>query len=549
MRGSWRVTAGTVFGAVRAGLGSGVVGLVGPRTAARMVRAVARYGPSPATLVAVAAARTPDRLAIVDETGGLSYAQLQAQCESISAALYAASGRTAPRSVGVLCRNHRGFVQALVVGLQLGSEVVLVNTELPEQQLGHILQRHRPEVLIADSEYLPALAAVGFAGKIVVSDVEQADGEWANGEWSNKAQTLAGLARAGGERPPRTRRPSRITMLTSGTTGLAKGVPKSVSPLGVLGVAVSGLNVLRLRAGDGMLVAPPFFHGFGMLGAIASLAVGGTLVCAKKFDGAWALEAVERHKVAVFFGVPVMFQRLLAAAGPAPRRTSLRLALTGAAPMPTHVIEEFTRVFGNILVNGYGSTEVGIVSLAAPRDIAESPSTVGRPVLGVKVRVLGEDRAPLAPGETGTVFVKGGLATAAYTDDPVKNPTAKEVVGGYISTGDMGHFDSGGRLYVDGRSDDMVVSGGENVFPGEVEEALGAHPALVDVVVRGIADQEYGQVLRAYLVVAPGAEPPEPEELKAHVKNRLERYKVPKEFVFLPEIPRNPSGKVVLPHD
>ncbi|EFV13833.2 AMP-binding protein [Segniliparus rugosus] len=537
MRGSLRRAAGTVLGAARAGLGSGVLGPVGPRTLARMLRAVVRFGPSPATLVAVAAARTPDRLAVVDETGQLSYARLQEQCEAVSAALYAASGRRAPESVGVLCRNHRGFVQALVVALQLGSEVVLVNTELPEAQLGHILRRHRPETLIADAEYLPALASAGYEGRLVVADLERADG----------AQTLAGLAAAEGLRPPRVRRPSRITMLTSGTTGLAKGVPKSVSPLGVIGLAVSGLNVLRLRAGDVMLVAPPLFHGFGMLAAVASFAVGGTLVCAKKFDGAWALEAIERHRVSVFFGVPVMFQRLLAAAGPAPRRTGLRLALTGAAPMPPHVVREFAGVFGDIMVNGYGSTEVGIVSLAAPRDLAEAPGTVGRPVLGVGVRVLGEDRAQLAPGQTGEVFVKGGLATSAYTEDPVKSPAAKEVVAGYISTGDMGHFDADGRLYVDGRADDMIVSGGENIFPGEVEEALCAHAALADVVVRGVPDQEYGQVLRAYVVVAPQSEPPTAEELKAHVKGRLERYKVPKEFVFLPEIPRNPSGKVVLP--
>jgi acyl-coenzyme A synthetase/AMP-(fatty) acid ligase len=207
-------------------------------------------------------------------------------------------------------------------------------------------------------------------------------------------------------------------------------------------------------------------------------------------------------------------------------------------------VTEFLEAFGPVLINVYGSTETGIVSMATPEDLHDEPSTLGRPGIGISVRILREDRSIADAGERGTIFMRGGLLFEGYTPDGDDTPEAKEVVDGHVNTGDMGHLDAQGRLYVDGRDDDMVVSGGENVFPLEVEQALGEHPSVDEAVVIGVDHEEFGQVLRAYVTVT-SAEPPKDTELRDFLRERMERFKVPKEFVVVDDFPRNATGKVV----
>ena len=433
----------------------------------------------------------------------------------------------------------------MCAGAQLGAELIFINTELPPQQLHVIVHRHNPDVLVYDEEYAATLCDTQYRGLSVLTGREP------SGTVDGGAPTLDELAAQRYPLPPPVRRPVRITLLTSGTTGVSKGVPRTVNPRAIALLCATAMGRIRLRSTDTVLVATPFFHGFGLVALLGPLALGATVICRGRFDAGRTLQDIAQYRVTAVMAVPVMLQRMLAVPGLDPvvmRRSSLRMIVTGAAPISPATVAAVIDAFGPILVNGYGSTEAGLVTIAAPADLVAAPNTAGRRALGVSVRVLRADRTDARVGEIGLIFVRSGLEYTGYTpdaDDAAVRPETKEIIAGHVDTGDMGHFDAQGRLYIDGRSDDMIVSGGENVFPGEVEDRLATHRSVSDAVVVGVADAEFGQVLHAFIV--PAADEPEPSEreLARYIRDGLERYKVPKQFVAVEEIPRNASGKVV----
>jgi acyl-CoA synthetase (AMP-forming)/AMP-acid ligase II len=515
---------------------SGLLRPVGPRAGAKIISGLWRTGLTPAAAIAINAARHPDRDAIVDDEGATTYRELDQRIEAIAGALW--TRRRGRCTFAVLCRNHRGFIEAFAVGARLGSEIVFLNSEITESQLGRILQRHRPDVLVHDEEYHDIVEACGYDGRRVLA--------WHESDADDRL-TLDSLAVGDGPaRAPANHRSAKLTLLTSGTTGLAKGVSRDVDIVGAVESAATGMGIMRLRDGDVSVVSPPFFHALGFAMLLSTLSVGGTIVSHRRFDPDQVLLDIEERQATVLTGVPLMFQRLLKAKKAHSERdiSSVRVALTGASPIPPSTVNEFLEVFGPVLINVYGSTETGIVSMATPEDLLDDPTTLGRPGIGISVRILREDRSIADVGERGTIFMRGGLLFDGYTADGDDTPKAKEVVDGHVNTGDMGHLDDQGRLYVDGRDDDMVVSGGENVFPLEVEQALGEHPSVDEAVVMGVDHEDFGQVLRAYVTVT-SAEPPKEAELRDFLRERLERFKVPKEFVVVDEFPRNATGKVV----
>ncbi|NNG98839.1 AMP-binding protein [Gordonia araii NBRC 100433] len=503
----------------------------GPRTAARLLRAVYRFGATPATLLGVSAARYPDRAVVVDEFGALSYRQALDASSAVAADIRGA-GCGPGGAVGILCRNHRGFLVALAAAAQTGADVVFINTEMPAHQLAALLTRHRLDVLIHDAEFSAAIADAGWSGHQILADPDAA------------GRSLWSIAQDPPEPIAPCRRSGQMVLLTSGTTGLAKGVPRRIGPWAIVQLAATGVAHADLKPGDVAYVGPPFFHGFGLLAAIGVVAVGGTVVCRRRFDPEAVLDDLRANRVTVLVAVPVMLQRLVAV--PDLRRKAagieLRLAITGAAPITTSTVRRFQRAFGEILVNAYGSTEAGVVSIASPADLAREPGAAGRPGLGVSVRIVDADGQAVPVGSTGRIVVRGPLDYDGYTPDPVVRLQAKAVVDGHVDTGDLGHVDAAGLLFVDGRSDDMVVSGGENVFPREVEDVLTAMPDVTDAVVVGVDDDEFGQVLHAYLVVADEFTD---DQLRNALRERLERYKVPKAFIRVEAIPRNAAGKVL----
>jgi acyl-CoA synthetase (AMP-forming)/AMP-acid ligase II len=272
------------------------------------------------------------------------------------------------------------------------------------------------------------------------------------------------------------------------------------------------------------------------------MGLGSTLVLRRKFDPEDTLSATAQHECTALVVVPVMLQRIMelpAATIDKYDLGALRVIAVSGSALPGDLAVKVMDRFGDVVYNLYGSTEVAWATIATPEDLRAAPGTAGRPPRGTVVKLLDEEGNEVPAGETGRIFVGNEMAFEGYTGGG-----SKENLGGLLSSGDVGHFDAGGRLFIDGRDDEMIVSGGENVFPREVEDLLHEHDAVDEVAVIGVEDEQFGQRLKAFVVVSQGAEVGA-EELKDLVKANLARYKVPREIEFLDELPRNATGKVL----
>jgi fatty-acyl-CoA synthase len=519
----WLVRRAAEAGAVSLALvRSGVWRSAGPAQLPGIERALRRWGQSMAALGAVAAIRFPDRAGVIDERGQLTYGELDRWVAAIAAGMHAEYGIVAGSKVAVLCRNHRYFLAATLAASRLGADVLFVNTEFAAPQTTAVLERHRPDLLVRDEEFG------------VETDVPVVLG------WRADGSGLDDLAARNAPEPPAPDQPGHITILTSGTTGTPKAAPRAPTALGLAGLTVSALQRFGLRAGEPMVICPPLFHGLGLLTSMLALFLGSPLVLARRYDAAAVLGSIEATRAGSVVAVPVMLQRMLEL-GPTELARydvrSVRAVISGASALPPSLAARFIEQFGPVLCDAYGSSEIGIATIASSADLLAAPGTVGRPCLGSSVRILGPDDRPVPAGETGRIFAGGGLVFGGYSDG-----SSKAVVDGRMSTGDLGHLDAQGRLFVDGREDDMIVSGGENVYPGEVEDCLLTHPSVTDAAVVGVPDEDSGQRLVAYVVLDGAATP---EELVEHVRGNLARYKAPREIVVVDELPRTATGKVL----
>ncbi|MFI0353606.1 AMP-binding protein [Actinomadura sp. 9N407] len=504
---------------------TGALRPVRPDRAVRLPLQYVRYGPVPATVGAMAALRFPDRTAIIDERGTLTYAELERHASALAAALRERVGTD--QRIGVLCRNHRGFVEAVLAASRLGNDVVLLNTDFSGPQLGTVAEREGLGLLVHDQEFDEVVDGSSYGGPRLHA--------WNDG--TGTRETIDGLAASTEPEPIRPGHPSKVIIMTSGTTGTPKGAQHDIGIGSLLPAAVSHLMRVPVRSGAPLVIAPPLFHVLGFAYTSVGLGMGMPMVLFRRFDPKAILAAIEEHQAETLVAVPVMLQRLLDVPD-GPRPTSLRSVVCGGSALHPHLSDAFMDAFGDVVVNVYGATETGWATIATPQDLRDAPGTVGRPSFRLTIRILDEDGTELPAGEIGEIYTGGGLRFAGYTGGGGKRERD-----GLTGTGDLGHFDPAGRLFIDGRADDMIVSGGENVFPGEVEELLGAHPGVAEVSVTGVEDEAFGQRLAAHVVRAPGSDVTE-DDLKAHVKERLARYKVPREVHFVDELPRTSTGKV-----
>ena len=273
-----------------------------------------------------------------------------------------------------------------------------------------------------------------------------------------------------------------------------------------------------------------------------AMVLGSTLVLHREFDAEQTLASVAAHRASAMIVVPIMLRRILdlgPAALAARDLSGLRIVFVGGSQLGAALATRALEALGPVVYNMYGSTEVAYASIATPGDLTVEPGCVGGVVPGSVVKVFTEDRHEAPPGVPGRIFVGNVLGFEGYTGGGTK-----ESIQDLMATGDVGHFDPAGRLFIDGRDDEMIVSGGENVFPGEVEEALAHHPDIVDVAVVGVTDEEFGQRLCSYIVVRSGASLTE-HDVKEYVRNRLARFKIPRDVVFVDTLPRNAGGKVL----
>lgn len=512
--------------AARVLAGSGVVQPYSPRTLARLALTLRRWGTGPAGGFATLAVRHPGAVGLVDERGSLTWADLHRRSNALARAL-ADRGVGEGDSVALLARNHRGFLDATVAAAKLGAHLLYLNTAFARPQLVEVLDREQPDALVCDEEFLDLLDGTGLDPILA----------WSDG--GTDLPTIDALipAYAGGDLAP-PRRPGRIVILTSGTTGTPKGAPR---PNAGVDAAVALLSRMPLRAGWRTHVAAPLFHTWGYAHLLLAMLLGSTLVLRRRFDPAECLQTLAEERCDSLVAIPVMLQRMLDL--PPEERdvdlARLRVVASSGSALPGDLALAWMDTFGDQLYNIYGSTEVSWASIATPEDLRVAPTSAGKPPWGTVVQVLDEGGRPVAEGGSGRIFVGNRLLFEGYSGGG-----GKEVVDGLMATGDVGRIGADGRLYVEGRDDEMIVSGGENVFPAEVEDCLARHPDVAEAAAVGVDDAEFGMRLRAFVVVAQNAALA-PDDLKDWVRDNLARYKVPREIVFLPELPRNATGKVL----
>ncbi len=510
---------------------AGVVAPMRPDRALGMAGGYLRWGLSMATGYAAGAARHPDRPAVIDDRGLLTFAEVHERTDRLAAAL-ADRGVGADTSIAVLCRNHRGPVELAVAAAKLGSDVALLNTSLSAHTIGEVLREQGSGVLVADEELSESLDALPGNCLLITGWSDSASGPGAS---------LEELIESGGHsalplRPP----PGKLIVLTSGTTGTPKGAerprPKSWAPAGAI------LSRIPFQAGEPMFIAPPLFHTWGFAALQLAMLLGAPAVLRRKFEPTDALRSMAEHRCGTLVAVPVMLARMLELPGDQLTRYDWRprVVAVGGSALPGDLATRFMDQFGEVLYNLYGSTEVSWVSIADPADLRVDPSTAGKAPFGTKLEILDNDANPVAPGEIGRVFVGNGMMFVGYT----RAGASPETHNGLMSTGDLGRLDENGRLFLSGRSDSMIVSGGENVYPGPVEDLLATQDEVREVAVIGVDDEKFGQRLAAYVVLNEGSSL-DADGVRALVKDKLSRFSVPRDVMFLDELPRNPTGKVL----
>jgi acyl-CoA synthetase (AMP-forming)/AMP-acid ligase II len=511
---------------------AGILRPTRPDKALRIANALRRWGPTPAAGYTAAAIRDPGATAIIDELGTLTFEEVHRRTNALAHALSDAGVKEGD-GVAIMCRNHRGFVDATVACSKLGAHSLYLNTAFAGPQITDVVKREKPIALVYDEEFEELTHDAGERRKRFIA--------WNDGDTKPKDPLLEDLIEAGDPDdvvPPAEK--GRVVILTSGTTGTPKGAqrkqPESLDPAAAL------FSKIPLHAGERTMIAAPMFHSWGFAHFTLGMGLGSTLVLRRKFDPEDTLSATAQHECTALVVVPVMLQRILEL----PPETidkydlsALRVIAASGSALPGELAVTVMDRFGDVLYNLYGSTEVAWATIATPEDLRAAPGTAGRPPRGTIVKLLDEEGNEVGEGQTGRIFVGNEMAFDGYTGGG-----NKQNVGGLLSSGDVGHFDAGGRLFIDGRDDEMIVSGGENVFPREVEDLLADHDAVDEVAVIGVEDDQFGQRLKAFVVVTRGAKVG-PDELKDHVKANLARYKVPREIEFLDELPRNATGKVL----
>ncbi len=529
----WSQMADSTATTARVLAGSGLVSPVRPDRLLSMGFALRRWGVTPATAVAAAAARDPRAVAVIDERGPVTYAEID-RCSNAVARGLTGLGVHERDAVALLARNSRYFLIAQAALAKVGADVIYVNTGFGARQLADVVHDERISAVLADEEFEPVLdeAVPGLARVLAWCDGERRD-----------VLTIDRLGLGDGTATFPVRHRSRHVILTSGTTGKPKGAPRE-APGAVSGLEplVALLGAIPLRARETTVLAAPMFHAWGFAHLTLGTVLQSTLVVRRRFDPEQTLAMLESCDATSLVAVPVMLQRITELPAQVRHRyhpRSLRVVAASGSAIPKSVAEKFMDEFGDVIYNLYGSTEVAYATVAAPQDLRDVPGTAGRPLHGVQLRIVDAEGADVPQGGSGRIFAGNALTFSGYSGGQ-----DKERLDGLVATGDVGRIDEQGRLLIEGRADDMIVSGGENVYPGEVEELLLEHPDVVDAAVVGMDDERFGQALVAHVVTRDGVSP-DGDGLRAHVKKLLANYKVPREFVFHDKLPRNETGKVL----
>nr|WHW29307.1 AMP-binding protein [uncultured bacterium] len=516
----------SVFDAIRR------AGLLDPTALAALTAAAAVWGPTTAAPYAAAAVRHPNRTAVIDDYGSITFRQLEWRTTRLAGGLRSV-GVGRGDAIGLLCRNHRAFVETTIAAAKIGARTVFLNTGLPASQLTEVIAREAIGVVIADADLADQLI-VASTTRVVIAAPE-ADPRWSFPDiprWRPLVQLPRPL---GGAEP---------VVLTSGTTGAPKGTRRSIRP-GASIAALGFVEAIPYERGDVFALPAPLFHAWGLSQMVLAATLAGTIVLRRSFDPDDVAADIEVHGATVLAAVPVMLHRILESAGTETSDlSSLRVVATSGSALPGDLALRWMNRHGDTLYNLYGSTEVGQVSVAAPTDLRQVPGTAGRPLRGIRLRIVDEQHSPVARNVVGQIVIESAMHFDGYTDGGNKT-----ILDGFMVIGDQGHLDDEGRLFVSGRHDDMIISGGENLFPSNIERSLLSHAAVAEAVVVGPPDIDLGQRVRAVIVCDASMKQESTaaltKSIKDHLRHDLAGFEIPREFVYVADLPRNEAGKVL----
>jgi fatty-acyl-CoA synthase len=513
---------------------AGIIAPMRPDKYIRIAAAMQRENMGITSGFAATAQRCPDRPGLVDEIGTLTWREIDERADALAAGLQRLPSPS--KVIGIMARNHRGFVEALIAANRIGADVLLLNTSFAGPALAEVVQREGVDAVIYDEEFTAtvdrALADNPDATRIIA---------WTDGPQDGLTVEMM-IGENAGRRPQRQRAKSQVILLTSGTTGSPKGAKHSGGADGGPGILKAILDRTPWHAEEPVVVVAPMFHAWGFSQLVFAASMACTVVTRRKFDPEATLELIDRHRATGLCVVPVMFDRIMELPDEVRNKSSgrsLRFAAASGSRMRPDVVIKFMDQFGDVIYNNYNATEAGMIATATPQDLRAAPDTAGKPAGGTEIRILDQNFTELPTGEVGGIYVRNSTQFDGYTSGKTK-----DFHEGFMSSGDVGRFDDAGRLFVVGRDDEMIVSGGENVYPIEVEKTLTAHPDIADASVIGVDDEQYGQRLAAFVVLNGGASAT-PDLLKQHVRENLANYKVPRDITVLDELPRSITGKIV----
>src|SRR4051795_2091544 len=502
-----------------------------PDKAAEAALELLRWKMTPAAAFIVSATRYPDDPAIIDERGTLTFREVDNRTNALARAM-AEEGIGEGDGVAIMCRDHRWFIEATVAISKLGANTLLFNTAFAGPQLKEVTEREDPAGIVYDEAFAELMdEAAGDRKRWVAWHEDDHDGDTTVDQLIEEQEDDSDL-----DAPDNT---GKIVLLTSGSTGTPKGAsrgqPDILEPL----VAVFSRIPLKVR--EPTFFAAPLFHAWGFLQFNLGLLLSSTYVLRRRFDPEATLAKIDEAGATTLVIVPIMLQRILdldEEKREAHDLSSLRIVASSGGALSADLATNWMDALGDNLYNFYGSTEVSWAAIATPDDLRAAPGTSGPAPPGTSLKILDEESKEEKPqGETGEIFVGNEMLLEGYTG----GAEGEETVGGLMTTGDLGFLDKEGRLFVEGRADDMIVSGGENVYPEGVEQALEEHQGVSEAAVIGVDDEEFGERLKAFVVK--DGEVSE-DDLKSHVKENLAKYKVPREVEFVDELPRKPQGKV-----
>jgi fatty-acyl-CoA synthase len=514
---------------------SGLLGTLRPGSVATYAARTLGKPRNPSNILKLHALNAPDKLALVDERRRVTWGELEERVNRLATAL-AARGVGPGARVAVMMRNCIEFIEVQWATTRLGATTVQIGYRLKASEVAYILGNSQPSALFCQP-----------AEEGVAREARAAAGHPAEDALFVAGPGYEALIASGHptETPPAARRDDAsggVMIYTSGTTGRPKGAARDFKI--AMHEAVSDfLRQLGVRHDDRHLCVCPLYHSAAPAFVAFVLGVGGTIFLQEHYEPEAALELIARQKITSTFMVPTMLARLAAAAeGGRHDVSSLRWLASGAAPLPTETARRVEAAFGPRLFNFYGATETGLVTLALPGEHTARPGTIGRALAGNQLRLLDDQGREVPAGAVGELWVRNSMLVAGYHRD--HEGTAKAMRDGFFSVGDLARIDGDGYVYLADRKHDMVISGGVNIYPLEIEQRLHEHPAVLEAAVIGVPDAEWGEALKAFVVTRPG-HGATPDELREFCKQTLANFKCPRHYVFLDALPRNPTGKVL----